>query len=343
MMITLCGQGLWEIVNKGIEYDLKSVDFISNDVGWIAGEKGVFKTTDGAENWALICTKTKLHEIDFLTDSIGWACAKWGELCDSLGISCQYWIIKTLDGGQTWIPQKRVHGLYDLKVVSPRVVYAIGDSILKTMDGGSNWENVTPADGSLYSSACFYNADTGLVVGDQNTIFRTSDGGETWNTRSIPEFSEISNVKFIDSSAISFLASDDSGLYFICKTIDTFQTWSVLFENKYPIHWCHYYDKNVIISLADTMETLQNGININLNFLKSTDGGTTWMQTEHMQLDNSWTYKLHATENVTYVFAQNRLSSKLLLESTDQGNHWQIEGMTIPLKDVHFVNREKGL
>ena len=76
MVISLDAQSQWEIVNEGFVYDIQLVDFINKDTGWFAGSKGLFKTTDWAENWTFVNDETKLHEIDFCNDSIGWAYVK---------------------------------------------------------------------------------------------------------------------------------------------------------------------------------------------------------------------------------------------------------------------------
>ena len=73
IVITLNGQNKWEVVNEGVDYDLKSVDFINDNTGWIAGENGIFLTTNGCKNWAILNRDLNFNLIDFYDESIGWA------------------------------------------------------------------------------------------------------------------------------------------------------------------------------------------------------------------------------------------------------------------------------
>ncbi|MDZ7846037.1 MAG: hypothetical protein U5L96_04340 [Owenweeksia sp.] len=44
------GGSTWANINLGAD-DNKDVLFLSTDTGFVAGENGIFKTTDGGNNW----------------------------------------------------------------------------------------------------------------------------------------------------------------------------------------------------------------------------------------------------------------------------------------------------
>ena len=163
ILIPALGQGQWEIVNEGIPFGPNSFDFINRDTGWIAGVNGLFKTTDGGENWTLWNDEMEFIAFDFCSDSSGFAMI-W------IKGAGNYRILRTFDGGLTWLEQKRVPTyVNDLMAISEKCVYAFGKSkIFKTDDGGSYWKDITPSDinntNGNSMSACFCNADTGIIT-----------------------------------------------------------------------------------------------------------------------------------------------------------------------------------
>ncbi len=270
LLIPLSGQGEWEIVNEGFVCTPKSVDFINNETGWIAGEEGVFLTTNGSKNWVQMNDDFDFHVIDFYSESIGWA------------IIFDCWmgyygegIMKTSDGGRNWLLQKNVKGsINGLCVVTDSIAYTIGDSIYKTADGGSNWGNITPSMYSDFGSASFINADTGIVIGNGGIIFRTFDEGESWEKIETPDFSKIYNVQFINDSSAYFLARKGNDLnQYICETTDLFSNWTILSGTKLPVHSCHFYENDVIVGLSEEYEGTSAK---HIRMIKSYDGGVSW-------------------------------------------------------------------
>jgi len=93
----------WETLNEGFEGRIKTIDFVTEDIGWIAGERGILlKTEDGGENWNTIPMNEdwRIHMIDFINESVGWAIR-----IINLNI---YAILKTVDGGYNWSIQKQL-------------------------------------------------------------------------------------------------------------------------------------------------------------------------------------------------------------------------------------------
>ena len=52
--------------------------------------------------------------------------------------------------------------------------------ILKTTDGGTNWDSLASGTTEHLSDIYFYDADTGYVVGFGGTIIKTTNGGSSW-------------------------------------------------------------------------------------------------------------------------------------------------------------------
>lgn len=102
-------------------------------------------------------------------------------------------MLKTTDGGDTWVPITRGLGnIYETKIsiLSKDIIfdyiYSVfgGKAIFKSIDGGSTWEELTlPAELDDVLSIEFINEQDGFIRenGDRDTFYKTIDGGNTWS------------------------------------------------------------------------------------------------------------------------------------------------------------------
>ena len=100
--------GQWNILNEGGSF--RTMDFINDQVGWIAGEGTLLKTEDGGVNWysLYIHKNWEINKIDFINESIGWGI---GSYHDEIEDTWKDIITKSKDGGQTWVIQKELPNL----------------------------------------------------------------------------------------------------------------------------------------------------------------------------------------------------------------------------------------
>ncbi|MFZ9760716.1 MAG: choice-of-anchor D domain-containing protein [Candidatus Kapaibacteriota bacterium] len=153
---------------------------------------------------------------------LGWAC----------GFNAS--IVRTTDGGNTWIGSKATQFqnpmLESIHFVTPQIGFTSGpEGIWKSLDGGASWINITPnnAQGSLWG--CYFkDQNLGLVVGGgcggPQLYYRTTDGGTNWTLfqGSEPQ-SGMCDLILDESSDIGYASS--SGL--IWQSTNAGQTWSV--------------------------------------------------------------------------------------------------------------------
>src|SRR5580700_299547 len=61
-------------------------------------------------------------------------------------------------------------------------MFAVGDNgtIVRTMDGGATWVQISSGTNAALNGASFAEANTGIAVGSAGAILRTTDGGATW-------------------------------------------------------------------------------------------------------------------------------------------------------------------
>ena len=97
--------------------------------------------------------------------------------------------MKSSDGGVNWESQvtDADYSLRDICFPTSLIGYCVGASsngavILKSVDSGSNWAEVTPSvpQNSWFQSVDFFNEDCGVATGSYGMIRYTTDGGASW-------------------------------------------------------------------------------------------------------------------------------------------------------------------
>ncbi len=346
----------WEILNEGMEGDLSTMDFVSEKIGWAAGEGTLIKTEDGGQSWFRLPIDEALdinwdiRNIDFVNDSVGWAVVGY----DSVKV------IKTRDAGHTWSLQYEIGASsWDdlICAVNDSVVYAMGkDWILKTIDGGESWQDVYPNSLDRYlRSIWFLNSDVGIVAGansendaSKGLVRRTYDGGTTWDDIIFPEFRSISNLQFINDSTGFFLADNHK----LCTTTDTLNTWSTLYISPTtewgfdPIAEFHFLNSNTVYVIL-----AENGIS-GINILKSYNRGTTWELTwSSLSEFGNGTISSNGKNTAFlfghYVYGEAERgygrSATALLKNTINKNQWTHQIFSYPFTDVFFFNKDIGI
>lgn len=124
---------------------------------------------------------------DIAALDIGRALAVGSDFPDSLGDG-QAFI--TMDGGLSWdsirfsAPGGMFRTLYQAEWVDAQTLYASSfrPHLFASLDGGATWEErPTPdGDGAAMESMHWWNADSGLVGNLEGRLYRTYNGGNTW-------------------------------------------------------------------------------------------------------------------------------------------------------------------
>lgn len=134
-------------------------------------------------------------------------------------------VLLSEDGGASWA-QARVPTRSMLTAVDfhdRELGWAVGhDSvILRTTDGGTNWERMywAPEDEAPFFDVWFEDESYGIAIGAYGSFFETFDGGETWESRWISDddwhlhqlASAADGTMYIAAEAGSVYRSDDGG------------------------------------------------------------------------------------------------------------------------------------
>ena len=88
------------------------------------------------------------------------------------------------------IPTGITEHLHDIEFVNDSIgfMYSYGTgNIYQTMDEGISWKIIKQTDSIYYEQIQFVNSKTGWICGENGSIFKTIDGGNTWTNQSIVE------------------------------------------------------------------------------------------------------------------------------------------------------------
>lgn len=163
--------------------------FLTNEKGWLTNWSGqVFHTQNGGLNWTLQDSLDKGVEHLFVLDTLqAWINTRRIEV-DSSSYR-KLW--RTVNGGEEWVllTSDLPEGIVQFS--NDSTGWNIGrKSVLKTTDGGVNWETVFTLDSMfIFANEIKSEKEIRVLIGHPATItyaWATSiDGGQTWSVESI--------------------------------------------------------------------------------------------------------------------------------------------------------------
>jgi photosystem II stability/assembly factor-like uncharacterized protein len=167
------GGNNWEIQNGNNNYDLFTIDFESEYVGWAAGSSGtILKTINGGEDWFLVSPdgESNFKSIYFADLQHGWVVGVGGV------------IYRTTDGGYNWIkttPNVTSETLLAVYFTDQNNgwICGTGGVILYTSNGGVNWFLQESGTDNNLNSLNFTETAKGWISGWYGAILNTEDGG----------------------------------------------------------------------------------------------------------------------------------------------------------------------
>ncbi len=204
--------------------------------------------------------------------------------------------------------------------------------VLKTSDGGWNWDQYHTSNLVDLLSIQFYDSLKGVTVGTKSSIFITTDGGKTWSLKNINPDIDFNMVKFVDSAKILVVGNSAK----------------ILLSTNHGNNW-----QTINTSLGN-----QNLLNISfLNsdigwiggdraILKSVNGGYSWTSipggrddTKIFAFNNTLLWKIGWTWE-----SGNQEPRQYIEISSDGGANWIIQYIAIGnnLKSIHISNSEIG-
>ncbi len=203
--------GAYPILQQSYQAPLMAIHFLDEDHGWAAGLGGkVVQTTDGGVQWLdLAELGTDIYDVHFTSANKGWAAGEDGNLfkttdginfeLEELGVDNRLNAIHFTDTLYGWVCGNR-NTLFRRHL---------------NLDNEIVWSNATIPDASQaaeWKDIHFINRLTGWVVGNEGNVWKTSDGGQSWERERVETFETINAIHMLSSSK-GWIAADN-GLIF---------------------------------------------------------------------------------------------------------------------------------
>ena len=169
-----------------------SLYFFDAQTGFAMGGGGhIFKTTNGGTNWTInsFSNMSNLYSVTFTSANTGYLCS-------------DNFIYKTVNGGSNWATA------LDFPGISFQSVYFTDQNnghvtgvnrIFKTTNAGVNWSSVELT-GNNFSSIYFPSPDIGYCAGSNTAIYKTTDGGSSWNSQTQPGGTPLYSIFFANDT-----------------------------------------------------------------------------------------------------------------------------------------------
>lgn len=274
--------GQWKLSNVPRFRSVNDIVFSGNRLIAVGGHEsndaitGIYISQDSGRTWNIVLDSPNspwLSAVSFPSLLTGYAAGDNGL------------VMKTNTGGESWsalsLPQSlSERNLRSIIFTSEDTGFIAGghygaDTIhtfASTYDGGITWEVRIDESGSFFRTCWFFNAKEGIIAGDQGILLLTHDGGLSWETPSVP-----SSVKERQWNALYFRdrlngfaaggnPSNDA-IQTIIHTSDGGYSWQVVHDSLAPM----------LNDICFTSSTDGFAVGNQGTFLKSTDGGFSWI------------------------------------------------------------------
>lgn len=178
-------------------------------------------------------------------------------------------IVSSIDAGENWVIQSTSGGwASDIKFLDNLNGYVLlENAVLKTTDGGINWQNYTIAAGLKLTKFEFLDVNTGWAVGAttgtiNTVIYKTIDGGLNWTLQGPTVANQSFNRIFMLDVNNGWVVGSGGLIY---NTSNGGTTWTAQTSGTTNVLKSVYF--------ADNSKGWAVGFN---KVLETIDGGTTW-------------------------------------------------------------------
>jgi len=239
VQINIYSQGTWERIESPTDQYLRSVYFVDSLYGWAVGDSGtIIHTSNGGADWEIQDSKNDNKIVDLFF------------LSRNLG----------------WAPSWKTTSV------------PFGTELLKTTDGGKNWNIETYPDENIFIQCIlFTDSLNGWMGGVPHAFVRTTDGGKTWNQveidSSVFAFYPVVSIKFLNSRIGYACGGFFESAGVVWRTTDGGDIWYAIdpiYAPPDPIHEIHIFDSLNVLGVGGDFEVA------GVEMIRTSDGGLSW-------------------------------------------------------------------
>ena len=143
----------------------------------------------------------------------------------------------------------------------------VGGKILKTTNGGINWQLISSPTGNTLTSVHCFNESTVLAVGWNGVVIKTTNSGFDWTSNFVGSF-DLESVQFINST--TGFACGETGV--VWKTTDAGSSWTGMVVNSLDNRECYFINSTTGYTCGPLINTQTSSVK------KTTNSGASWQQ-----------------------------------------------------------------
>jgi len=349
--LTMC----WAGENSSCGYS--SLNFKDSDSGWMLSydcysggwgggcSNSLRKTIDGGITWEYIDLPTSLglNSLYYTEEGKGCIVGSHGVVLNTNDWS-DYWVQTSEGNGGVFFsiafPDNTNGWAVGGEVYNPWTTGGYESTIIRTSDGGENWDEQNSSISGSLKSVCFIDSNKGWAVGnsyDTAFIIHTINGGEEWLTQKSDTGYYLTSVYF----ANDFYGWAVGGYYYgdsegrILKTSDGGTNWEEQYCDTCSTLNAVYFTDSEYGWIAGNLGTIYN----------TTDGGQTWTQQFYDTTGYSFESVYFTDTQKGWIVGNKYAEGGIILHTLDGGNTWLTELFinNANLYSVHFTDKDNGL
>lgn len=232
------GSAFSEVLSMGV-VGFQDAFFLNNATGFAVGQNNnsqliIAKSVNAGATWTTTLSDSLFsgYDVYFFDANNGLIAGEGG-------------IIRTNNGGGTWkVVLSSGLTISQFSFPTSSVGYAIAtgfpsSKVFKTIDGGNTWVDIsTSSTDQDLRGVCFTSITSGLIAcGGDTFLLKTIDGGQNWSHVTVPELSNLYDIKFVNAS-LGYLVGETFSEAIIFKTTDAGNTWKKDYST--PNYFSHY-------------------------------------------------------------------------------------------------------
>ena len=282
--------GQWQQTNYTEPMSVEDIFFVNEDVGYVVGYHEMYKTTDGGDSWSLVVANlfpNGPRHVFFINENVGFMAGS------NSGLTTPIEIAKTINGGISWT--------------------------VTELEGN-------PMTFSYGTDLFFVDENTGFLVCNGGSVYRTTDQGDNWIRVYNDANEDFSEVHFPTPAVGYMIPTWGDEIY---KTINGGNSWAVFPTSVSMGNFGLHFVDEMTGFIVGNYSRIQ----------RTTDGGMSWELTD-LGTSDSFSDIQFTSATTGYAVGTNGT----LVTTNDGGNTWtpRLSGVGDHLVCIDMVTDSVG-